>query len=102
MNPKRITPILNVSNIEESFVWFEKLGWEKAWAWGDPPTFAGVVAGPFEIFLCEGAQGSRGRSDLTETFGPEGNDAADKGAWMSIWGGAGGGFQGGWAGPGSG
>ena len=33
MNPKRLTPILNVSNIEESFAWFEKLGWEKAWAW---------------------------------------------------------------------
>ena len=85
MKPKRITPILNVSNIEESFAWFEKLGWEKAWAWGDPPNFGGVCAGPFEIFLCEGAQGSRGRSDLTETFGPDGNDAADKGAWMSIW-----------------
>ena len=52
MNPKRITPILNVSNIEESFAWFEKLGWEKAWAWGDPPGFGGVCAGPFEIFLC--------------------------------------------------
>lgn len=85
MNPKRITPILNVSNIEESFAWFEKLGWEKAWAWGDPPGFGGVCAGPFEIFLCEGAQGGRGKSDVAETFGPDDNDAADKGAWMSIW-----------------
>lgn len=24
---KRLTPILNVSNIVESFAWFEKLGW---------------------------------------------------------------------------
>ena len=85
MNPKRITPILNVSNIEESFAWFEKLGWEKAWAWGDPAGFGGVCAGAFEIFLCEGAQGGRGKSELTETFGPDDNDAADKGAWMSIW-----------------
>ena len=85
MNPKRITPILNVSNIEESFAWFEKLGWEKAWAWGDPANFGGVCAGPFEIFLCEGAQGSRGKSGLTQTFGPDDNDAADKGGWMSIW-----------------
>jgi len=85
VKPKRITPILNVSNIEESFAWFEKLGWERAWAWGDPPGFGGVCAGSFEIFLCEGAQGSRGKSELTQTFGPDDNDAADKGAWMSIW-----------------
>jgi len=85
VKPKRITPILNVSNIEESFAWFEKLGWEKAWAWGDPPNFGGVCAGPFEIFLCEGAQGSRGKSELTQTFGPDDNDAAGKGGWMSIW-----------------
>ena len=85
MNPKRLTPILNVSNIEESFAWFEKLGWEKAWAWGEPPGFGGVCAGPLEIFLCEGAQGGRGRSTMTQTFGPDGNDAAEKGVWMSIW-----------------
>ena len=85
MKPKRLTPILNVSNIEESFAWFEKLGWEKAWAWGEPPGFGGVCAGPCEIFLCEGAQGGRGKSDVTATFGPNDNDAADQGAWMSIW-----------------
>ena len=85
MKPKRLTPILNVSNIEESFAWFEKLGWEKAWAWGEPPDFGGVCAGPCEIFLCEGAQGGRGKSDVTATFGPNDNDAADQGAWMSIW-----------------
>ena len=27
MKPKRLTPILNVSDIQESFAWFEKLGW---------------------------------------------------------------------------
>ena len=85
MNPKRLTPILNVSNIHESFTWFEKLGWEKAWEWGEPPGFGGVCAGPLEIFLCEGAQGGRGRSTVTQTFGPDGNDAAEKGVWMSIW-----------------
>jgi hypothetical protein len=36
---ERVTPILNVSNIQESFAWFEKLGWKKAWDWGDPPDF---------------------------------------------------------------
>jgi catechol 2,3-dioxygenase-like lactoylglutathione lyase family enzyme len=85
MQPKRLTPILNVSNIEESFAWFEKLGWEKAWAWGDPPDFGGICAGPCEIFLCQGAQGGRGKSAVTVTFGPNDNDAADKGVWMSIW-----------------
>ena len=29
MKIERLTPILNVSNIVESFDWFEKLGWQK-------------------------------------------------------------------------
>ena len=85
MNPKRLTPILNVSDIHESFAWFEKLGWEKAWEWGEPPGFGGVCAGPLEIFLCQGAQGGRGRSTVTQTFGPDGSDSSEKGVWMSIW-----------------
>ncbi len=85
MLPKRLTPILNVSDLEASFVWFEKLGWEKAWAWGDPATFGGVCAGPHEIFLCQGAQGGRGRSTFARTFGPDGSDGGEKGVWMSIW-----------------
>lgn len=44
MDVKRLTPILNVSNIVESFAWFEKLGWQKGWEWGDPPSFGGVYA----------------------------------------------------------
>jgi hypothetical protein len=28
---KAITPILNVSDMQQSFAWFEKLGWEKGW-----------------------------------------------------------------------
>ena len=80
-----ITPILNVSNIKESFKWFEKLGWEKSWDWGDPPTFGGVCSGKAEIFLCQGAQGGRGKGSNKKTFGEEGGQTADKGAWMSIW-----------------
>jgi hypothetical protein len=60
MKIKRLTPILNVSNIRESFAWFEKLGWTKGWDWGDPPTFGGVCNGQSEIFLCQNCQGSRG------------------------------------------
>jgi hypothetical protein len=34
MLAKRLTPILNVSDIQRSFAWFEKLGWQKGWDWG--------------------------------------------------------------------
>jgi catechol 2,3-dioxygenase-like lactoylglutathione lyase family enzyme len=57
------TPILNVSDLHESFAWFEKLGWEKRWDWGDPPDFGAVGNGPCEIFLCVDGQGCRGGSD---------------------------------------
>jgi len=85
MIAKRLTPILNVSDIQQSFSWFEKLGWEKAWEWGTPPDFGGVCSGECEIFLCENAQGGRGKSALKKTFGPGGDDSADRGVWMSIW-----------------
>jgi catechol 2,3-dioxygenase-like lactoylglutathione lyase family enzyme len=86
MLARRLTPILNVSNMEQSFTWFEKLGWQKGWEWGTPPHFGGVCSGDCEIFLCLDAQGGRGRSALKATFGPEGDDAVDNGVWMSIWG----------------
>jgi hypothetical protein len=85
MNAKGITPILNVSNILDSFAWFEKLGWTKSWDWGEPPTFGCVCSGSCEIFLCQGAQGGRGRSPVTATFGPDGSETGDKGVWMSLW-----------------
>jgi hypothetical protein len=73
MLARRLMPILNVSNIQESFAWFERLGWEKAWEWGTPPNFGGVCSGTCEIFLCENAQGGRGKSTITRTFGPGGS-----------------------------
>lgn len=85
MNVKRLTPILNVSDIQHSFVWFGKLGWQKAWDWGTPPTFGGVCAGECDIFLCQDGQGGRGTSGVVSTFGPESNEAAEKGVWMSVW-----------------
>jgi catechol 2,3-dioxygenase-like lactoylglutathione lyase family enzyme len=78
MKVERLIPILNVSNIVESFAWFEKLGWHKGWDWGDPPTFGGVRCGDVEIFLCQNGQGSRG--------GPMPHHAGDDdtgGVWMS-------------------
>jgi catechol 2,3-dioxygenase-like lactoylglutathione lyase family enzyme len=77
-------PVLNVSNIQESFAWFEKLGWRKGWDWGDPPNFGGVELGHCEILLCQNAQGGRGKGTNTATFGSNGSETADKGAWMYI------------------
>lgn len=85
MHAHRITPILNVSDIQQSFAWFEKLGWQKGWEWGSPPTFGGVRSGHCEIFLCKGGQGGRGRSNLPMTFGPKSDESAEKAVWMSIW-----------------
>jgi len=80
-----VTPILNVSNMDESFAWFSKLGWRKLWDWGTPPTFGAVGSGRCEIFLCLNAQGGKGRGGGKQTFGPAGDSAADKGVWMSVW-----------------
>ena len=85
MIAKRVTPILNVSNIQESFEWFEKLGWTKGWDWGTPPYFGGVHSGECEIFLCQNGQGGRGKSARPMTFGPVSNEAAETAVWMSIW-----------------
>ncbi len=83
MLAKCLIPILNVSNIVESFAWFERLGWTKAWDWDDPPTFGAVRSGECEIFLSQDGQGGRGKSDLTTTKGS--GEGGDKGVWMSIW-----------------
>lgn len=83
MFAKRLTPILNVSDIQQSFEWFEKLGWQKGWDWGSPPTFGGVCSGECEIFLCQDGQGGRGKSNLEGTHGDD--DQEGNGVWMSIW-----------------
>lgn len=85
MIAKAVNPILNVSNMQESFAWFEKLGWTRSWEWGDPPTFAAVCSGKVEIFLCEGCQGGRGRSAVHARFGHDGGEDGNRGVWMSIW-----------------
>ena len=82
-----LNPILNVSSYQQSVDWFKRLGWEVAWQWGDPPHFGAVFSGQCEIFLCQNAQGGRGRGTNRMTFGgpPDGDETADKGCWMSIW-----------------
>ena len=85
MKAKAITPILNVASLQKSFEWFEKLGWQKLWDWGAPPEFGAVGSGECEIFLCQDGQGGRGKGNNSSTFGPDGDETQDKGAWMSIW-----------------
>ena len=80
MKVQTLTPILNVTNLPESITWFEKLGWQKHWAWGDPPTFGAVTSGDAEIFLCQNCQGARG--------GPMPREAWDNqtgSVWMTWW-----------------
>lgn len=84
MIPKHITPILNVSDLAQSFDWFARLGWRKVFVWGEPPSFGSVGCGHFEIFLCVDAQGGRGRGSAP-TFGPDGDETADRGVWMTVW-----------------
>lgn len=60
MNVQHLSPILNVTHLEESFAWFAKLGWTRDWDFGDPPDFGAVRCGDCDIFLCTDGQGSRG------------------------------------------
>lgn len=86
MNTTGITPILNVSDMAQSFAWFEAIGWKKGWDWGEPTTFGCVYAGEnTQVFLCLSAQGGRGKGDNTATFGQANGETADKGVWLSIW-----------------
>jgi hypothetical protein len=85
MKLTHIAPILNVSSLPATITWFEKWGWRKLWDFGTPPTFGAVgVNDDFSIFLCQGAQGGRGKGPNTTTFTNDGDENADKGVWMSV------------------
>jgi len=54
-------PILSVKSVRASIDYYvHKLGFEKEWDWGDPPTFGCVWRDQVRIFLCEGGQGAPG------------------------------------------
>ncbi len=56
-----VIPILRVKNFRETLDYYvTKLGFQKKWDWGTPPTFGCVTRGKVNIFLCEGAQGQPG------------------------------------------
>jgi catechol 2,3-dioxygenase-like lactoylglutathione lyase family enzyme len=84
MIARGMIPILNVSDLQQSFAWFEKLGWTKAWDWGDPPDFGAVCSGQCEIFLCVDGQGGRGKGTGRATFGGDAGDVPDRGIWVWI------------------
>ena len=83
MKTKGITPILNVSDMQKSFEWFEKIGWQKGWDWGTPVSFGGVCSGETQIFLCLNGQGGRGKGDNTATFKQDNGETADKGVFIN-------------------
>ena len=93
MKVSSLTPILNVSDIEASFKWFESLGWQIGFQWGEPIGFGSVCQtgnkgnnkGSCEIFLCSNGQGGRGKGNNTSTFGDSVDQSSDKGVWMSLW-----------------
>jgi len=86
MEVHRLNPILNVSDFAGTVAWFEKWGWKKLWDWGTPPTFGAVGSGKEAcIFLCQGAQGGRGRGANMTTFQQTGDAKGDRGVWMSVW-----------------
>ena len=72
MTAVELTPILNVSDFDQSVAWFEKVGFRAGFRSAaepdGPTTFGAVLWGDVEIFLCLHGQGGRG----------------DNGAWMSI------------------
>ena len=62
-----------------------EVGMEEVLGLGNAADVRSVGSGECEIFLCRGAQGSRGKGANTATFGPDGDEEADKGVWMSVW-----------------
>jgi hypothetical protein len=68
MQAHGLNPILNVSDLTASIRWFESLGWEKAWDWGDPPSFGAVRSGACEVFLCQDGQGGRGHGGVVQAL----------------------------------
>ena len=82
---KRVNPILNVTNIIETFAWFENLGWKRGFSWGTPPTFGSVNSGDCEISFARVPKAAVARAIALSTFESDDDSRADKGVWMSVW-----------------
>ena len=58
---QHVVPILNVRDVAASLAYYvDVLGFQLSWAWGEPPTYGGVVSGRAEIQFCQDGQGSAG------------------------------------------
>jgi ankyrin repeat protein len=54
-------PILNVRSVPAAITYYvDKLGFQKEWDWGTPPTFGCVHRDGVRIFLCQDGQGAPG------------------------------------------
>jgi catechol 2,3-dioxygenase-like lactoylglutathione lyase family enzyme len=58
---EHIVPILNVKNVPASMDYYvDKLGFDRKWDWGEPPSFGCVGRDEIELFLCQDGQGAPG------------------------------------------
>ena len=58
---QHVVPILNVRDVAASLAYYvDVLGFQLSWAWGEPPTYGGVVSGRAEIQFCQDGQGGSG------------------------------------------
>lgn len=100
MKIRGITPILNVSDVPASVLWFEKLGWQRTFTHNEggmiadcalkdangPAGFAGLCTDVDKghdgasIFLCHDGQGARDPRPVTD---PDSDQYG--GVWMSWW-----------------
>lgn len=46
MNPKfsYVVPVLHVSNLDQACAFFEVIGFERQWSWGEPACYAGMYS----------------------------------------------------------
>ncbi|MDM4765223.1 VOC family protein [Pelomonas sp. SE-A7] len=89
-----LTPILNVSSVVDSLLWFERLGWRRSFTYNEggmidgaelrnehgDAGFAGLCAGEAQLFLCQDGQGLRGGAPARFL-----GDEAAGAMWMSLW-----------------
>jgi catechol 2,3-dioxygenase-like lactoylglutathione lyase family enzyme len=60
---ERHHPALAVPDVPRAVEFYvDKLGFKRAFTWGDPPTFAGVTLGDVQIFLEQGTSSPEGAS----------------------------------------
>ncbi|MBK1878757.1 VOC family protein [Pelagicoccus mobilis] len=68
MNANSASPVFQVSDLDKSIVFYtEVLGFEKEFAYGEPPFYAGVRMGKVLLHLCSGAENA-GRTGMGSLY----------------------------------